>query len=280
MKIASNKNIARFFGGSKALTWIFVLNLSITLCLWILRIICSSFGLAGSDSFFVLSGNLPTFLTHPWTLLTYMVTQVDVLNLLFNLLWIYWLGHIIVLTEGDRRLAWAYIGGGITGGLFFLAGSLLSVNVGSSLVGPSAAMFAVTVFAAVKHPDYRLNFVLLGPVKLKWVAIIFVALVMLQGSTTGLGGQLAHAGGIVFGVVYALAFRKKPVLDFNRPEYKIKVKSKRAEDIDRQSAINAMSGRFNDSERLDELLDKVRISGYDSLSPEEKRELNAISSRL
>lgn len=280
MKIASNKNISRFFGGSKALTWIFALNLSMTLCLWILRIICSSFGLAGSDSFFVLSGNLPTFLTHPWTLLTYMVTQVDVLNLLFNLLWIYWLGHIVVLTEGDRRLTWAYIGGGITGGLFFLAGSLLSVNVGSSLVGPSAAMFAVTVFAAVKHPDYRLNFVLLGPVKLKWVAIIFVALVMLQGSTTGLGGQLAHAGGIVFGVVYALAFRKKTVLDFNRPEYKIKVKSKRAEDIDRQSAINAMSGRLNDSERLDELLDKVRISGYDSLSPEEKRELNAISSRL
>ncbi len=280
MKIASNKNISRFFGGSKALTWIFALNLSMTLCLWILRIICSSLGLAGSDSFFVLSGNLPTFLTHPWTLLTYMVTQVDVLNLLFNLLWIYWLGHIVVLTEGDRRFAWAYIGGGITGGLFFLAGSLLSVNVGSSLVGPSAAMFAVTVFAAVKHPDYRLNFVLLGPVKLKWVAIIFVAFVMLQGSTTGLGGQLAHAGGIVFGVVYALAFRKKPVLDFNRPEYKIKVKSKRAEDIDRQSAINAMSGRFNDSERLDELLDKVRISGYDSLSPEEKRELNAISSRL
>lgn len=280
MKIASNKNISRFFGGSKVLTWIFALNLSMTLCLWILRIICSSFGLAGSDSFFVLSGNLPTFLTHPWTLLTYMVTQVDVLNLLFNLLWIYWLGHIVVLTEGDRRLAWAYIGGGITGGLFFLAGSLLSVNVGSSLVGPSAAMFAVTVFAAVKHPDYRLNFVLLGPVKLKWLAIIFVALVMLQGSTTGLGGQLAHAGGIVFGVLYALAFRKKPVLDFNRPEYKIKVKSKRAEDIDRQSAINAMSGRLNDSERLDELLDKVRISGYDSLSPEEKRELNAISSRL
>lgn len=280
MKIASNKNISRFFGGSKVLTWIFALNLSMTLYLWILRIICSSFGLAGSDSFFVLSGNLPTFLTHPWTLLTYMVTQVDVLNLLFNLLWIYWLGHIVVLTEGDRRLAWAYIGGGITGGLFFLAGSLLSVNVGSSLVGPSAAMFAVTVFAAVKHPDYRLNFVLLGPVKLKWLAIIFVALVMLQGSTSGLGGQLAHAGGIVFGVVYALAFRKKPVLDFNRPEYKIKVKSKRAEDIDRQSAINAMSGRLNDSERLDELLDKVRISGYDSLSPEEKRELNAISSRL
>lgn len=280
MKIASNKNISRFFGGSKVLTWIFALNLSMTLCLWILRIICSSFGLAGSDSFFVLSSHLPTFLTHPWTLLTYMVTQVDVLNLLFNLLWIYWLGHIVVLTEGDRRLAWAYIGGGITGGLFFLAGSLLSVNVGSSLVGPSAAMFAVTVFAAVKHPDYRLNFVLLGPVKLKWLAIIFVALVMLQGSTTGLGGQLAHAGGIVFGVVYALAFRKKPVLDFNRPEYKIKVKSKRAEDIDRQSAINAMSGRLNDSERLDELLDKVRISGYDSLSPEEKRELNAISSRL
>lgn len=251
-----------------------------TLCLWILRIICSSFGLAGSDSFFVLSGNLPTFLTHPWTLLTYMVTQVDVLNLLFNLLWIYWLGHIVILTEGDRRLAWAYMGGGITGGLFFLAGSLLSVNVGSSLVGPSAAMFAVTVFAAVKHPDYRLNFVILGPVRLKWVAIIFVALVMLQGSTTGLGGQLAHAGGIVFGLLYAVALKKKPVLDFAKPEYKIKVKSKRAEDIDRQSAINAMSGRLNDSERLDELLDKVRISGYDSLSHEEKRELNAISSRL
>lgn len=280
MKIASNDKIARFFGGSKVLTWIFALNLSMTLCLWILRIICSSFGLAGSDSFFVLSGNLPTFLTHPWTLLTYMVTQVDVLNLLFNLLWIYWLGHIVVLTEGDRRLAWAYIGGGITGGLFFLAGSILSVNVGSSLVGPSAAMFAVTVFAAVKHPDYRLNFVLLGPVRLKWVAIIFVALVMLQGSTTGLGGQLAHAGGIVFGVAYALAFRKRPVTDNVRPAYKIKVKSKKAEDIDRQSAINAMSGRLNDSERLDELLDKVRISGYDSLSPEEKRELNAISSRL
>lgn len=280
MKIASNDKIARFFGGSKVLAWIFALNLSMTLCLWILRIICSSFGLAGSDSFFVLSGNLPTFLTHPWTLLTYMVTQVDVLNLLFNLLWIYWLGHIVVLTEGDRRLAWAYIGGGITGGLFFLAGSMLSVNVGSSLVGPSAAMFAVTVFAAVKHPDYRLNFVLLGPVRLKWVAIVFVALVMLQGSTTGLGGQLAHAGGIVFGVAYALAFRKRPVTDNARPAYKIKVKSKKAEDIDRQSAINAMSGRLNDSERLDELLDKVRISGYDSLSPEEKRELNAISSRL
>lgn len=50
--------------------------------------------------------------------------------------------------------------------------------------------------------------------------------------------------------------------------------------VNTRATIKAMNNRMSDTERLDELLDKIRVSGYDSLSSKEKTELNYISSRL
>lgn len=44
--------------------------------------------------------------------------------------------------------------------------------------------------------------------------------------------------------------------------------------------IDAIERYRNDTERLDQLLDKIRISGYGSLSAKERKELNDLSKRL
>ena len=41
-----------------------------------------------------------------------------------------------------------------------------------------------------------------------------------------------------------------------------------------------LRGRLSDMSRLDELLDKIRLSGYASLTDVERRELNALSRKI
>ncbi len=56
------------------------------------------------------------FITQPWTIITYMFAQYDLLHILFNMLWLYWFGTIFLLTDTSKRMLALYIYGGICGG--------------------------------------------------------------------------------------------------------------------------------------------------------------------
>ena len=274
------RRVADWCGGSKVLAILLAANILLSV---VLMTGCILSGSAADRiaRLFTLSSDFHIFLSHPWTLATYMMVQLSVLHLLFNMLWLYWFGKFFLDAWPERSLLWTYIGGGITAGILYLVTCNLGGNSGGMLAGSSGAVLALMTAVAVRMPDYPVNFLLVGEVRMKWLAPIAILLTVLGASG---GALVAHVGGVVFGAVFALASRRRPANPFSdmRPE-PTEDKRRRVFHPSEEGAENVadiLSERRRMHERLDELLDKVRISGYASLSAKERKELDDISSKL
>lgn len=249
-----------YCGGSRLLAWL-------TLGLPTVWLLVTLLSLAGKVMHFyipvaewlTLPSLFPLFLSRPWTLITYMAVHFDVLHMLFNVLWLYWFGRIMLLSLSDRHLAVAFAGGGIMGGILFLISAALGYGSGW-LCGCSAAVIAVMCATAIRLPDHPLHLFLIGEVKLKWVAAACCLLTFIGGG----GNQAAHIGGLLWGVAFGIMLTRSG----RRPR----------RDADRM--VKVLKNRQDDIRRLDELLDKIRLSGYGSLSNKERKELNELSSRI
>lgn len=197
----------------------------------------------------------------PWTPLTYMITQGDLRELLFNMLWLWGFSEIFMMVGTRRRLIATYIIGGLAGALVYL----LAANVGMApdgiLLGASASICAMAVVAAMLAPGYGVYLLILGRVTLKsiaWITLGFAVLLpLLMGNFSGMW---AHAGGALGGYLAGLAMRRGWLPRFSVSKFRRAVPKKEAS--------------------LDELLDKVRRSGYNSLTLNEKRKLIEYSNKL
>lgn len=191
-----------------------------------------------------------------WTPLTYMFTQDSPMELLFNLLWLYLFNSVFMESGTDRQMLTAYLCGGLMGAAAFLAASAAGAG-GGLLLGSSAAALAVVVCAAVRTPRMRLCLMFFGAVEFRWIAAIAVGLSMLAFASGNPGGGFAHVGGALGGICAALYIRRKSRFRIVRPR--------------------AAASR---EKTLDELLDKVKRSGYASLNADERRQLLDYSKRL
>ena len=242
---------------------------------------------------FELSSALPVLLRHPWTLLTYAFTHQGFFHILFNLLNLYWFGQLLREYLGDRRLVSIYVLGALAGAIIFL----LSYNlipafqpaVGSPMIGASAAVTAIIVAAATLLPDYTFMLILIGPVKIKWIAAV-VVLISLAGVNGGNpGGEIAHLGGALLGFVFIKQLKAgrdlgRPVqavgnwvsrLTSRRPAMRVST-PRRAEPVTATSTSGGKKPAVANQplqDEIDTILDKISRSGYESLSKEEKQKL-------
>lgn len=252
--------------GSEMLAWIILLEAAI----WLAVAVASLCGgwmhfNTGIEEWLTLPARFPIFLTRPWTLLTYMWIHFDVLHVLFNLLWLYWFGGILLTNLAARDLAMYFFGGGLTGGIVFLLAAAMGWGSGW-LCGCSAAVLSVMAGAAIKHPNLEIRIFLIGNVKLKWVAIVCGLLTIVGGG----GNQAAHIGGLVFGLGLSVAGCRLPVVGGLKKERK-----RRADKM-----LKTLNQHRDDLARLDELLDKIKSSGYEGLSRKERKELKELSLRV
>ena len=229
-----------------------------------------------TDKYLLLPAYLPKLLTHFWTPLTYMFMHAGFFHILFNMLWFYWFGQIFEEYLGKKRTLGLYLMGGLAGAfLFVLAYNTIplythyNLALNSTLVGASASVMAIIVATATLLPDYTIPLILIGPVKLKWLALFFVILDFLGIAGLNAGGELSHLGGAFIGFVYIKQLQKgndwiAGITNLFKPRPKMKVVSKntsrKSNDLPRQ-------------EEIDLILDKISRSGYDSLTKQEKEVL-------
>lgn len=290
--------------GSMLMRFIFI-NIGVFV---ILRLIVLVALLAGSDSTGVLGwvempGNLWQLLHRPWTLITYMFAHYDLLHILFNMLWFYWLGRIFMEFFSPKQLTGLYLLGGLGGAvLYLLACNLLPHVPQRSLIGASASVIAVVVAVAAYNPDYKIGLLFIGEVSIKWVAIVTVVFALLSIDSGNPGTGIAHLGGALVGLWYALRIRRgrditrpvNAVLDtvaglFNGRSFKLpRFKREKRASGKRPASNNAQRQQPTSSsvpsdgvteEELDAILGKIKAAGYDALTDEERDKLFKVSRR-
>lgn len=208
----------------------------------------------------------------PWTVLTYMFVQYDAVHLIVNLIWLYMFVSLIersktVAVRGKRIYA-LYLLGGIGGAAVYLLSGAATVG----LVGCSACILALMGASIVLIPNNKLLLPLIGEVSLKVVCLIAILLVVIASGPENYGAHAAHCGGFFAGLAVAWRWRRlKVVSDV----------SVIASEPSGKSRVNIEPKLPDvDDEALDSLLDKIRKSGYGSLTPAERDRLFKISSNL
>ncbi|MDE7473084.1 MAG: rhomboid family intramembrane serine protease [Muribaculaceae bacterium] len=194
----------------------------------------------------------------PWTPLTYMFTQTDVWHCFFNMLWLLWFGLMLEHCTSRRQVLSTYIISGLGGAVAFTIATLLIRNGQLSMLeGSSAAVMGVVTLVGCTIPNHSVNLFLLGNIKLKWIAAATILLFALSTAGGNIASQAAHLGGVIAGL--ALAWRRYA----RRPRYN-KMPARTMSASDARAELNT-------------LLDKVKRSGYNSLSDNERRRLIELS---
>lgn len=237
-------------------------------------------------SFLALPSNPGVFIRRPWTIFTYFFTHEGWLHIIFNMLNLYWFGMLIREYLGSKKLLSLYILGGLAGGvLYLLFYNLIPffMQRGSAeMIGASASVLAIIVAAATLLPNFVFHLLLLGPVKIKYIAAFLVLLSLSGAVGSNAGGNVAHLGGALLGFVFIRQLQKgrdlgSPIHRFwawltglfsRRPKMKVTYTNPAAS----PSSSSVVNGKPSQQE-VDLILDKISRSGYESLSKEEKQKL-------
>tara|TARA_B100000678_G_scaffold139783_1_gene116674 strand:- start:552 stop:1421 length:870 start_codon:yes stop_codon:yes gene_type:complete len=226
----------------------------------------------------MLPADLKTFILQPWSLITYFFLHMNFMHILWNMLFLYWFGKIVNDNIGNNAVISLYVLGGIIGGLFYMALyniiPFYSDRLSDSLMlGASAGVFSIVVGSATLLPNYTFYLLLLGPVRIKYIALFYVLLSFLDVTGNNAGGEIAHLGGAFIGYLYIRQLQNGvnmgegiiKILNFFNKEKNIKYHTKSSSIEDENEDIS--------QDEIDKILDKISDSGYSSLSNKEKEKL-------
>lgn len=279
MSLIDDLKFKVFNSGSRVNLFIGI-NVIIFLVIGILSVIETLFTKQSSLSLFVreylaVPTDLQKLLFRFYTPFTYMFLHAGFFHILFNMLWLFYIGKIFEEFLNTKKLTFVYIAGGLAGALFYIAAYNIfpyyedSVKL-SAAVGASASVTAIMVATATLLPDYTISLILIGPVRLKWIAVFFIIIDLLSVVGPNAGGYLTHIGGGIFGFFFIKSLQNgndwsKPFEHVFKPKPKLKVVSKNDYQRPRKDNIEP------NQEVIDRILDKISKSGYNNLSKQEKQ---------
>ena len=239
-----------------------------------------------------------------WQLFTYMFLHGGTMHLLLNMFSLWMFGCQAERDFGSQRFLLFYLACGIGAGVFqelwqlgeyvFLVKDYYvpaEVLNSWATVGASGAVYGVLLSFGMNHPDQKI-WLMFPPIpfKAKWFVLFMVVIELAEAFlSTGNVAHFAHLGGMLIGWLLIIYWRRKsrqsrggtqswarwePKKASTWQRIKERMKGKRQE----MRKDNDPDHRYNESkrkneERMDEILDKVKRSGYASLTDEEKREL-------
>ncbi|MBT3872830.1 MAG: rhomboid family intramembrane serine protease [Flavobacteriaceae bacterium] len=235
-------------------------------------------------SWLVLPTSFVDIILQPWSIITYAFLHAGFWHLFWNMYLLYWFGTYVFNLFTAKRFLTIYLLGGICGGLLYvLSYNLFPVfsNINSNLMGASAAVLAIVIFIATYTPNTIVR-VFMFKVKLWKIGFTMVLLDLLQlPSSDNAGGLIAHIGGALFGYVYAIQLKKGNdigiwfenfidlVINLFKPRHKKPFKKVHRT----KQAVAKQTKKKTSNEhqaKIDDILDKIGKSGYDSLTKSEK----------
>lgn len=281
-------NLKRSFQAGNILKKLIFINIAVFVLIRLLGILLLLFNL--QDFPILLYLQLPAspiaLLSRPWTLFTYMFTHFELLHILFNMLWLYWFGELFLQVFNERQLGGLYVLGGLAGALFFVVSYNLfpyfqEVASFSFLMGASASVMAIVFAISFYRKEIEINLLFIGRIKLIYLALFTFVIDLLAMTSDNAGGHIAHIGGALFGIWFASRYAQgkdltAPInrlidilvnLGKRKPKMSVTYGGRSNKDWE----YNAR--KQQQAANIDAILDKLKRSGYGSLSADEKKQL-------
>ena len=279
-----------FKQGSSLIKLIYI-NSGVFILLKITLIVFLLFNLSGSFilSYLAIPADLTQLLYRAWTPLTYMFLHEGFLHIFFNMFTLFWFGRIFLMYFSEKQLVGLYLVGGFIAALFYVVAYNLFPYYASTLhesilLGASGSIMAIIVSTAFRAPDMEMQVLFLGNVKLKYIAIFFVLTSLFGITSSNGGGELAHLGGALAGYLFVVSLRQgkditrgmnrilDAITNLGRPR-KLKVRPNPHRKNSTMSDAEFNMNKARKMVEIDRILDKIKTSGYESLSIEEKKRL-------
>lgn len=276
------------FKNGNTLIQLIVINVFIFLALHFFRLILSTttsqHGLTESLSFksilsyIAMPLNAIEFAHKPYTILSYQFIHIDTIHLLSNMVFMYFFGSILESYLGNKKTLSLYLFGGIVGGCCSMLICTFIPNSDSSLplIGASASIAAIAVAAAAAHPRHIVRMMLFGEVPLYILVLIFLLINIISvTSFLNLSASLSHLGGAAFGYFFMYQAKKgndlstwltKLLAGLKNLFSKQKLKVSHLNLHKKEDTLNHRKG----NEKIELILTKIKRSGYDSLTKDEK----------
>lgn len=282
------------------LTKLIFVNLFVFLLLGLITIVGKLFLISSPDviRFIGVPSVLSDLVYFCWTPLTYMFVHKDFWHILVNMLMLFFCGQIFLSFFNSKQLGSLYIMGGLGGAaLYLLAYNLLPYFIQQPpavLIGASASVMAIIFGVSFYQPNYKVRLFLLLEIKLIYLAVfLFIVdfIALMSGNDGGkiidnAGGHIAHIGGALVGFIFGKLYLKgkditkwlTAIIDFfvnlfSKNSITLKKRKTVPRFKERNTAYDANKRKKNEANEIDTILDKIKASGYASLTDNEKRRL-------
>ena len=260
-----------YISGLNIVEKIILFNITVYLLPFVLKTVLFLFNIKGLSivNWFTIDATLSEFILKPWSILTYGFIHGSFSHIFWNMLILYYFGNILKNIFGEKLILNLFLSGIVAGGLTYLISyNLFPVfkGVNSVMIGASAGVMSVLFFLAAYDPQYRIRIIFFD-IKILYIALFLFFYDIIQIPLNNSGGHIAHIGGALWGYYYSIKYNNgsdlvNSILSYfkKNTNNKPSVKSKK----DNKS--------FN-QDKIDEILDKISDSGYDSLTKSEKEYL-------
>lgn len=282
---------SKFQRGDISIRFIFV-NVGVFLVSSFILVLLTLFNSNGASllRYLELPASIESFMYQPWSILSYMFMHAGILHLLFNMLWLYWFGQLFLHQFSAKHFRGLYVLGGICGGLFYMMAYNAFPYFESSipysyLLGASASVLAIVVATAIRIPEYKIQLLFIGAVRLKYVALFVIVSDLLFVTSGNAGGHIAHLGGALGGWLFVSSLHKgtditawinvswDAITNLFTRSAKAKKPKMKVHYGEKTGDYNYNARKKEQSEEVDRILDKLKKSGYASLTTEEKKRL-------
>ena len=230
--------------------------------------------------FFDISPLLSELLYKPWSLITYGFFHADLWHLISNMIIFYFSGRVVLDLFGKDKFVKIFIIGLLSGSItYVLSYNIFPVFTGlkPSMIGASAGVMAVFIFLASYNPNYTFRLIVFD-IKIIYLALILIAMDLIQIPIGNSGGHLAHLGGAAWGYYYCVQVKQgndtgQWVIRFMEYLKELSFKKRNVKKVYKRKNYKSSPKTSVDQQKIDLILDKISKSGYDSLTKSEKNTL-------